>query len=261
MLRRHYIGVTGITSPYQTTSLLRSLTRSDYDLMIGILVSSRSLAGRPALRCPDRYPAKVRPIVEGTKSERVLKILHYSGPNDPNLFGADLTYMHNSWGTNSRGIHGYQFNMVWPDADVLARYKETMPEKVMILQVGKDALRMVNDDPKSLIKRLQQYPHGLFDAVLIDKSMGSGEVFNPGFVAPFVKEIAESNLDLSTVVAGGLGPGTMDRLERLVELCDGYRFSIDAEGRLRDNVDRLVIQKARIYMREAQRMLLGPNAL
>lgn len=261
MITKPYIGVTGITHPDQTNRIVRSLTRSDYVLMAGILVSSKTLAGIPSTRFPERYPMKVRHIVEGTQSERVLKIIHYNGPNDPASFSADLTYMHNSWGTNRYGIHGYQFNMVWPSVEVLARYKDVMSEKIIIVQAGEEALRVVNNDPRAMVKRLSTYPYGVVDVVLIDPSGGKGKPFNPGFVAPFVKAIAESDLNLSVAIAGGLGPNSVQNLERLIELCDGYRFSIDAEGRLRDDVDRLVVSKAQKYLRLTQKLLPGPAAL
>ncbi len=125
----------------------------------------------------------------------------------------------------------------------------------VILQLGRDAIEQVNNDPKEVAERLLGYD-GIVQYVLLDKSMGGGLGMDADGLLPFARKIRESFPDLGIAAAGGLGPTSTDLVKPLVK--EFPSISIDAQGKLRPSgsmLDPIDWNMAETYLIEALKIL------
>ena len=121
--------------------------------------------------------------------------------------------------------------MIWPDPmDIKNGVHNSRKNVQIILQIGRNALEAIDDDPMELVDELEDY-RGVIDRVLLDKSMGKGLGMDAEFLLPFARAIKEHFPEFGLGAAGGLGPETMHLVEPLVE--EFPDISIDAQRRLR----------------------------
>ncbi len=243
MKPRPYIGITDFPTWETTQRMIDCFKKNQsgipHALHIGIMCSYKSLNGH-ATKYDDVWPESkyLSNIFPVTGSEPVFNCLHYADYGTTPYKETVKTIVK---GLNACGaqLHGLQLDMIWPDFaaiwSALRLSFNNSPLKV-ILQINSRAFEMMDNDPKKVVEKLREYRDlGLLNYVLLDKSMGKGQPLDARFMLPFLREIQEQFPDVGLVVAGGLGPDTLDLLCPILEEFPG--ISIDAQGRLRPSFD------------------------
>lgn len=223
-----YVGVTGFMSRAEISEALSIVPqRSTHRLMVGILMSSKTLAGQQN-KWPSRYPKKESVADIFVDDPRALNLIHYNTDHRETLFTqlAQITELAGPY------LDGFQLNIAWPQISQLEDYRATHPEKFILLQIGSRAMAEV-ESTDDFAEFVGAYLH-VIDAVLIDSSGGKGEPLNAEKAADYLWSIQYYPIGLG--VAGGLGPRTLHLIDPLVRDFRS-RLSIDAEGKLRTKTD------------------------
>lgn len=227
-----YIGVTGFTQEAEVARALVAVPRTpNRRLMVGVLASAKSLRGMPLKpEWQDRYPEETAIRGIFPDDSRTLNLVHYApGEEYRASFLHDLDRLIEVAGPR---LHGFQLNMAWPRETELGVYREDRGylRHVIVLQLGRAAVDLLDGWPTSVGRRLRQYG-ALIDGVLLDASGGRGEPLNLQSARAFVSEIVSGCPALGVGIAGGLDAAGVDRIQALLE--EFPQLSIDAEGRLR----------------------------
>ena len=232
-----YIGITDFTDFGQVQEMSRLFVAhrpqgSSRMLHVGVMMSHKTLHGIPS-KWRNAFPAK-ESIASIFSSDKVYNCLHYADyDNNPDLWKS--LAMAISYG--GIGIHALQLDMIWPEPGEIANGVHTSRKQIeVILQIGKNALEEVGNDPQKVVERLSDY-EGVIHRVLLDKSMGKGLGMDADGLIPFAQAIRESFPILGIGAAGGLGPETIQLVEPLVAVFPD--LSIDAQGRLRPSGNAL----------------------
>jgi hypothetical protein len=252
-----YVGITGFMSRGQVETVLELLELVGWPethlLMVGVLVSPKSLRQeelKPIWRNKYPDPEHLRSIF--VPDPRALNLVHYN-TKEPGL--ADQLEQVTEMVPN---LDGFQLNIVWPDSEELALFRERHPDLKIVLQLSRKAL--LGYDPESvdssrwLHDRLKPYAE-IVDYVLLDLSCGLGVQLNPQYAGSvFGGLLGYSDLRFREVVAGGLdGAVLADLVDPLLELVPW--LSWDAEGRLRTKDDELDFAKCADYLAASSRMV------
>ena len=257
-----YIGVTGFMTPQEVRAGLRCFeASSDRKLMVGVLVSSKTLVGNTN-KWPARYPkvdSRITELFEKQKldaykvfqrHECAVNLIHYN-TDDPKTLSDQLIKLAHMYGPY---LDGFQLNIAWPHMGEIEKlHAATHWEQRLVLQVGGHALDKVDHDPKKLADMIGHYGGSVrvINDVLIDPSGGKGQPFDAEKALSYLKEIASRGFDINLGIAGGLGPESMALLNLLLD--DFPDLNIDAEGQLRDKeTDDLDIIKMSSYLTQAQ---------
>jgi len=251
-MRKPYIGVSGITLHAQGQEAVdHILPLPNHFVMIGVLVSSKTLSGQQN-RYPNRYP-NVRHIRSVFPIHPcALNLIHFS-TDFPNGFQGELEQLVKLGGPN---LHGFQLNMVWPDAEQIRRALEGKNLRT-VLQIGPRAMTKVGNDPEILVIRLSAYTDMVTD-VLLDASGGLGKDLDLVEAERMVKEIHDRFPQLGIGIAGGLSSQTLPRLKPLVQQ---FPFlSIDAEGKLRTPAPEDQLDQETVHRYLAAAKTLFPNS-
>lgn len=254
-MKNPYIGITDFMSVTQVNEVLHFLnvgrrptivTRS---LGVGVMMSRKTLNGLPT-KWSTAFPKNADVAKIFIDHPDVYNVLHYADFEPIDVF-ENLSKAVDLGGDNLQAL---QLDMCWPDPKDLQRLKDNHPHLDLILQVGRKAFDMVEEDPKKLVAELAKYE--VLDSVLLDKSMGEGLEMNPNFFLPFVVEIFDRfREELHVALAGGLGPATIQLVEPIAK--EFPLVSIDAQGRLRPSrsaLDPIDWEMAYKYLHEALRM-------
>ncbi len=219
-----YIGVTGFMSRFEVTTALAVVPqRGTRRLMVGVLMSSKTLAGQPN-KWPGRYPKRENVAGIFVDDPRALNLVHYSTDHPETLLSqlVEITELAGPY------LDGFQLNIVWPPISDLEDYWEIHPDKFLVLQIGSKAMAQVES-----MERFEELVGAylpMIDAILIDASGGKGAFLDAAKLAEYLRAIPKDWI-LGLGVAGGLGPDTLHFIEPLVP--EFPELSIDAEGRLR----------------------------
>ena len=246
---RPYIGVTGFMSRWDVGEAIKELfsdgihssgqpDQLTHDLMVGVLASSKTLAGQPS-KWPNRYPRVDAISKLFPPDRRTLNLIHYATNNHDTL-GEQLLQLVQLGGP---WLDGFQLNVAWPDAWQL----QVLRGKRLVLQLGNRALQEENDNPGNVVYRLMQY-QGIITDVLIDMSGGKGIPLDPINVLNYVRAIAARYPDLGVTIAGGLSADTLELIQPIVT--EFPWISFDAEGKLRtpQPEDQLILHATRRYL-------------
>ena len=235
---RPYIGITDFTNFEQVTKMLEVFQRhkpsgSQRILHVGVMMSYKTLNSIETKWSKAFPPKEMIADIFRPGDEEVYYCLHYAD-YDHNTGFADLAR-----GIEYAGpwVNAVQLDMSWPDPEVVASGVHTSRRQIeVILQVGKNAIEEANNDPVEVVRRLEDYD-GVIHRVLLDKSMGRGLGMDANGLIPFARAIRERFPMLGLVVAGGLGPETIQLVEPLVAVFPDV--SIDAQGQLRPSGNAL----------------------
>ena len=245
-----YIGVTGFMSRDEVSGALAMVPqRSARRLMVGVLMSSKTLAGQQN-KWPGRYPKKEAVADIFVDDPRVLNLIHYNTDHSETL----LTQLVEITELAGPHLDGFQLNIAWPPISQLEDYQETYPDKFLILQIGGKA--MAQAESMERFAQLVGAYLPMIGAILIDSSGGKGEPLDAVKGAEYLWAVREYPT-LGVGIAGGLGPETLYLLGALVK--EFPDLSIDAESRLRTPKpeDALCLGAMRTYLDGAFRITDG----
>ncbi|MBI5733118.1 hypothetical protein HY967_04160 [Candidatus Jorgensenbacteria bacterium] len=232
-----YIGITDFMDFGQVKDMSKVFSEylskgSRRKLHVGVMMSYKTLHDLPT-KWQSAFPSKDT-IAGIFSSHDTYNCLHYADYDSDPEFSKSLARAISYGGI---GIHAIQLDMIWPDPDQVVNGIYVSRKQIeVILQIGKNALEEVGNDPQRVVERLGDYK-GVIHRVLLDKSMGRGLGMNAVGLIPFVEAIKESFPMLGIGVAGGLGPKTMDLVKPLAERFSD--LSIDAQGQLRPSGNAL----------------------
>ncbi|MCX6714957.1 MAG: hypothetical protein NTX72_04020 [Candidatus Uhrbacteria bacterium] len=240
-----YIGVTGFMNQEEVRAALAALSGTKHELMVGVLASAKTLRGETN-SWPNRFP-NVQEIA-GIFSEdpRTLNLIHFA-TDDRNTIDVQLADMIELGGAN---LDGFQLNMVWPDPQLL-RTAFFGHRLRVVLQVGTNAYKQVNNDPQKLAERLDAYKEIVTD-ILFDLSGGLGRELDADAGLPVLRAVHRRHPSLGLGIAGGLCAETLQLIKPIRREFPNVNF--DAEGRIRDDKDaRLNMNKTTAYLKAAVR--------
>lgn len=250
-----YIGITDFTDFGQVREMFQVFSThkpqgSNRVLHIGVMMSYKTLHGIPS-KWQNAFPPKEQ-IASIFSSDEVYNCLHYADyDNNPELWKSLATAIF----CGGIGIHAIQLDMIWPDPEEIAHGVQTSRKQIeVILQIGKNALDEVGNDPRRVVERLSDY-EGVIHRVLLDKSMGRGLGMDADSLIPYARAIKDNFPMLGIGVAGGLGPETIQLVEPLITAFPD--LSIDAQGRLRPSgnaLDPIDWSMAKNYLVKAQQL-------
>jgi hypothetical protein len=224
-----YVGVSDVGGVENITELQKSFSPTEHlRLKAGITMTRKALWGIPTKWkevCPPKED--IHKIFYGTFST-VLHVVHYADYDGVDL-APSLEVIAMLGGPH---LHAIQLDMIWPDPRVLEACKKAHPKIQFIVQVGTKALDLVGDSPLRMWEAVKNYD-GLADYFLLDRSMGRGKALDARSLVRFVDILYERMTKPGVVVAGGLGPTTLDLVEPLMAMYP--RLSIDAQGQLRES--------------------------
>ena len=205
-----YVGVTGFMSCAEVSEALAMVPHgSTRRLMVGVLMSSKTLVGQPN-KWPGRYPKKEVVADIFINDPRALNLVHYN-TDHPEMLLKQLVEI-----TELAGPHldGFQLNITWPPISQLEDYWEAYPDKFLLLQVGGKAMAQV-ESMERFTELVGAYLP-MIDAILIDPSSGKGEPLDAVKGAEYLRAVRYYPT-LGVGITGGLGPETLYLLDSLVK--------------------------------------------
>lgn len=227
--RKPYVGITGFTHRTQISRLLVEIGQSlfgDYQLMVGILVSSKTKQGLTN-KWPGRYPVVTADLADlFIHNPNCLNIVHFN-TDSPELLAGDLLEIAKLAG---RHCHGFQLNIDHPDHKQLEQIQSVQPWRI-ILQINSRIMAEYEDDLEKVIRYIASY-RGLITDVLFDLSGGEGKPIDQARAYRFLEYFytAFSSDQLGCGIAGGLNAARLLEIQPLLEsFCP---INIDAEGQL-----------------------------
>jgi hypothetical protein len=254
---RQFVSITDFTSPEQVRSFGPKLGDSILALGVGVMMSYKTLNGIET-KWSKIFPANedVAGIFINPKffNNNIINVLHYADYDGNPL----LENLVKARELSGKHLNAIQLDVPIPNAHEILEFRRMYPKIKIILQVAKPMFRVAKEDPKEMIALLGSYSD-IVSSVLLDKSMGQGIGMDAKALKPFVKEIMGALPDLSIVVAGGLGPDSMDLLKPFGKILGD--LSLDAQGALREpgvktHEGPVDWHRAHAYFDIAQTMLL-----
>ncbi len=213
---------------YQMLTIAKEYNRQDKPvrkLGVGVMMSYKTLHEIPS-KWSQAFPRNQEISSIFIDDPLAFNVLHYADYEETDFF-ASLQFARYWAGYN---LHAIQMDMIWPDPRVIKDFRAKNPHIQIILQVGAKAIEQIGTNPEKLIQKLKTYGPCL-DYVLLDKSMGQGHPMDAQGLIPFLEILANERPDLGLVVAGGLGPNTLDLVQPIIAKFP--QVSLDAQGKLR----------------------------
>lgn len=245
-----FISITDFTDFSQVREMQKILERtgSSRKLGVGVMMSRKTLLGIPT-KWASVFPKKTQIADIFQQGRNLFNVLHYADYDEQSTsreFLKAIAY-------TGKYLHALQLDMTWPMLDGIKEVKRRAPEIAIILQVGEVAMEKCGNDPQQVAERLVPYrATNCLDYVLLDKSMGKGKGMDAELLLTYMRAIQARLKGLALVVAGGLGPETMNLVDPIRrEFPD---VSIDAQSRLRPSgnaTDPIDWNLAGQYLREA----------
>lgn len=228
---KQYIGITGFTAAEEVAAALRALPPGRRRLMVGVLVSDRTLEGLPEEGGPRRHPAVENLETLFPADPRAFNTVHFH-TRTPERLAVQAERVIAAAGPR---LHALQINLERAPPEALRALRASHPGLHLILPL------------RETVSRFAEVYAGLVDIVLFDWSAGRGVLFDPAEARAALEEIEAKMPGVALAVAGGLGPDTTDHVRPLLERFPDLSF--DAESRLRDADDRLDLAKVGEYLK------------
>jgi hypothetical protein len=228
-----YAGITGFTTPGEVAAALELLPPGRRRLMVGVLVTDRTLEGEPEEIAPCRLPRLADLPALFPPHPRAFNAVHFH-TRTPERLAEQAERVIAASGSR---LHALQVNLDHIPPEALRAIRAGHPDLALILPLH------------GPVRGFARIYAGLVDVALFDPSAGRGLVLDPGEARAALEEIEATMPGVALAVAGGLGPDTVDRIRPLLERFPDLSF--DAESRLRDAEDRLDLEKVGEYLRSA----------
>lgn len=234
----NYIGITDFTTKDETERILDFARKnipssSETRIMIGVMMSYKTLNGIDT-KWANVFPDNDAVADIFIKDPLLMNTLHYADyaevDFEVNLSKATLL--------SGKNLDAIQLDMVWPDVNVLKRYRELYPNIEIVLQINSVALDMCGNNERLVSKKIAKYGESI-NYVLLDLSMGKGKKMDTDLLSKYTHQIKEDHPQLKLTFAGGLGPYTIDLIDPIIDLF-GKDISIDAQGQLRESGSALL---------------------
>lgn len=228
-----YAGITGFTTPDEVAAALELLPPGRRRLMVGVLVTDRTLEGEPEEVAPCRHPLLADLPALFSPHPRAFNSVHFHTRTPERL----TDQVERVIAAAGPWLHGLQINLDRIPPEALREIRARHPDLRLILPL------------RGPVRGFVRTYAGLADVALFDLSAGRGLLLDPGKARAALEEIEARMPGVALAVAGGLGPETVDRIRPLLERFPDLSF--DAESRLRDGDDRLDLEKVGEYLRSA----------
>ena len=254
-----YVGVTGFMDLLEVSECSNAISeaRNDGDdrledlkqlLMVGVLVSSKTLDGKPNKR-PGRYPQMpaIKGIFEYCNWPDILNTIHYHTDDRAGLYDQVCRLVEVADGR----LHAIQFNVRWPNHVTLVRIARRFPWLRIIVQIGHKAIADVTDGEHTFIGDAVRAYREVVDDFLFDPSGGLGRSLDLDAATSYVNSIPQDSCGRG--IAGGFDADSVVRTTGAMQAV-GTLLNLDAEGRLRtpkDEGDKMDLTKAKTYVRAA----------
>ncbi|MBI2450547.1 MAG: hypothetical protein HYV47_03355 [Candidatus Nealsonbacteria bacterium] len=122
MIKKPYVGITGFMRRQEVSAVLEQANLRVRMLMVGVLVSSKTLSGRQN-KWPNRYP-KIKEMADiFPEDPNALNLIHYN-TDEPETLANQLLELTDRGGHNLRG---FQLNIAWPFPIELFAYRFFLP--------------------------------------------------------------------------------------------------------------------------------------
>lgn len=252
-MNKPYIGITDFTRYEETVAAQEDFRRcggpaSGHLLHVGVMMSRKTLNNIPS-KWSKIFPKNHDVANIFVKDKNTLNVLHYADYDGVNV----ASNLDKATGWGGFEMDALQLDMIWPDSEVIKRYRHRHPYIKIILQVNSKSLAIVDHNPDTLLERLNLYGQSV-DYVLLDMSMGRGIGLNNDQLLPYLKKLITGR---DVAVAGGLCAETLSLIEPLVEQFPD--LSIDAQSKLRPSgsaTQPIDWDMARAYLQNAVKMFL-----
>ncbi len=248
-----YVGITGFmcigeavtcnTCFSEAVAEEGELVPRDLKLMIGILVSSKTLLGLPN-KHPMLYP--VRDNVSQITSQRhphLLHTIHYN-TDDPGTIDEQVEEV---FRLDLEGIDAIQLNIAWVSPVKLQRIRRRHPEKRIILQIGPEALKEVHEPSDIYLGEALQSYRGVIDDFLIDDSAGDGKELEVWRAFACISD-TEIPREMGVGMAGGREESNVHEMTGLIRRLQ-RPINTDSQKRMRTPSDNLDLAKSCRFLR------------
>lgn len=238
---KRYIGITGFKTKEEIDACKIISLNKEPIIMYGILTSQKTLnnPSSEGSRRPSLY--QVPQLLEAIPKNAMPTIHHCTDNRDFYLELDKVLSYDNIY--DKRLCTAIQLNQRLPKISELEKTIKKYPDLNIILQLEPMDLAT----PKNTGKKLNEYS-GLIDYVIIDPSRGVGITLDINNSLEVLKEI---KINAIPVIAGGLNSQNIKEVITFFRKEYGNNFCIDAEGKLRDENDKLNIKKMQSYITEA----------
>ncbi len=248
-----YIGACGFQSGEQVMEVWKVLPGFDEStpqFMVGAMTSHKILHDKPTKHASVYPSVTTLKDIFSVRDCRIVNSVHYANYDADRGFHlcAELSSVVDLCGPNMKAL---QLDMIWPDPAELEAFKKKCPDIDLILQIGRDAMYMHNEDPIKIAHEVKHYV-GIISHVLIDASGGEGYAIDLPGVEGYIDGICNLTSELQFTVAGALGPKTVWRVAELVKR---YGVSIDAQSQLTKSGrpgDHLDVDVTKLYIQRAK---------
>lgn len=252
-----YVGVTGFMSLKEVAfcdgvfrkavlGLESPIVCSELNLMVGILVSQKTLASGTN-KWADRYPpVSLVPELTALRVENLLYTIHYNTDD-----AATIDEQIDQLLRLSPNIDALQLNMRWVSHVALQRIRRKYPDLRIILQIGAGALSDVAEPGEIYLGDALRAYEGVVDDFLVDPSGGKGE---PADVWRAFACISDGEIpkNMRPGIAGGFCSENVCNVRGLMRRMLWKPVNIDAEGRLRTQAEgggKLILEEAEKYIK------------
>ena len=246
-----YIGITGVMGRSQaifiSASALNLMPGSGRQIMMGVLASSKTLAGQ-SNKYPHLYPPMKNLPEIFASDPRFLNLIHYS-TDTPLLLREEIFKIIRLFKERKNGLNGFQLNIPWPSISHLEDIKNAFPKLKFVLQIGPEAFEKAGHSPKKVRDMASDYMP-FVDYFLLDKSAGFNKPLDAEALRPYLRELSDLFI-IGLGIAGGLGPDTLHLAEPLIQ--EFPDLSIDAQSALQTN-NALNANRSVEYIRQALKM-------
>lgn len=223
-----YIGITGFTSREDVDRAQQAYVRyvpvTQYLLGVGVVTNYEVLHGLPEHRPGIFVPRREIATVLGRGD--TFNCIHYLDPLGRWPLWQGIASAIELGGPQ---LHAVQLDLPWPKPHEIEQgLLRSGGQGVSItLQIAQSAIEAAGGHPADIVERLARYD-GLVQRVLLDKALEGSRAMDVRFLDDTIQAICRRFPTLGIVVAGGLGPDTLNALHVLLASRSGLSWDAQA---------------------------------